>query len=195
MINSSFTFKRKSIYLTLPAFILGAFLSCSGDHAQNRKNKSVLPEVKEMKAGRPKVFLAYIDSVAKLPDTKFNEAGIRSLNKKFLHTLPLVIYDSLKEEKAQDIVMQYYRNKETNPTIHSEMIFLVPESMTDSLTVGDFMGYFGSIRKEIPLIGVTAQPLPVYIDVSPGRSIQLTFNNNEKQDKAGVIEVVVQYHK
>ncbi|MCJ8154702.1 hypothetical protein MKJ01_13100 [Chryseobacterium sp. SSA4.19] len=195
MKNSMVIFKWKSNYFILCGLMLGIFLNCSGDHPQNRKDKSSLPEVKEMKASRPKIILVYIDSVAKLPDAKFNEAGIRSLNKKFLNKLPLVMYDSLKETQGQNIVMQYHYSKKENLTTNSEMIFLIPESMTETLTVGDFTDYFGDIREQEPLIGIIKQPLPEYIDISPKRSIKLTFNNSEKRDRAGVVMISVQDNK
>ena len=73
----------------------------------------------------------------------------------------------------------------------SEIIFLIPETITDSLVVANFTEYFGHIKIEKPLIGITAQPLPVNIRVSSHRKIKLTFKNNENRDQAGVTMVEV----
>lgn len=191
MRRPSFIFKSDRIYYIVFAFLLSCFLNCNGDHAQSRKNRSVIPQAQKMKANQAEVFLTYIDCVLKLPDTKFNEAGIRSLNKSFLNKLPLMIHDPTKEDNGKNIIIQYYKNNEGYDKIGSEIILLIPETITDSLTVADFTGCFGSIKNEKPLIGVTAQPLPVHIQVSPDRAVKLTFKNNENRDQAVVTTVEV----
>jgi len=191
MRNSVFIFKSACIYYILFACILSCFLSCNEDKNQSQKNNSIIPVVKEWEASRANVFLTYIDSVSKLPEPKFNETGIRSLNKRFLSKLPLMMNDPTKEENGQKIIIQYYKNKELQSKMGSEIIFLIPETITDSLVVADFKEYFGHIKNEKLLIGVTAQPLPIYIAVSSDRAIKLTFNNNDKQDRAGVTTVEV----
>ncbi|MFY1046672.1 hypothetical protein [Chryseobacterium sp. GP-SGM7] len=133
----------------------------------------------------------YIDSVVELPDTKFNEAGVRFLNKKFSSELPLVMHDSIKEENSKDIFIQYYKNKATYLEVKSGIIFLIPEALTDSLVITDFTNYFGPITNEKPLIGITEQPRPIHLTVSSDRAIKLTFKNNENHDQAGVTTVEV----
>lgn len=191
MRNPSFIFKSDRIYYILFAFSLSCFLNCNGDHAKSRKNRSVIPQAQKMKANQAEVFLAYIDCVLKLPGTKFNEAGIRSLNKRFSSKLPLVIHDPTKEDNGKNIIIQYYKSEEVQSTTGSEFIFLIPETITDSLVVADFTDRFGSIKNEKPLIGVTAQPLPVHIQVSPDRAMKLTFKNNENRNQAAVTTVEV----
>nr|WP_314492587.1 hypothetical protein [uncultured Chryseobacterium sp.] len=132
-----------------------------------------------------------MDSVSKLPEAKFTEDGIRSLNKRFLNKLPVVMYDRTKEDNRQSIIIKYHKNKEGHRKMGSEIILLIPEKISDSLVVADFTDYFGSIRNEKPLIGVTAQPLPLYIRVSSYRDIKITFKNNENQNQAGVTMVEV----
>lgn len=188
--NSAFVFKPDNIYYFLFAGILSSFLSCNEDKSKSQKNSSVTPEVNERKTKQAWPFLTYIDSVSKLPEAKFNEAGILSLNKRFLSRLPLVMHDSIKGDNRKDIVIQYYRSKEY-PKVGSGIIFLIPEAIADSLVVSDFTNYFGSIKSEKTHIGITAQPLPVYITVSSERSIKLTLNNNENQSQAAVTTVEV----
>lgn len=60
------------------------------------------------------------------------------------------------------------------------------KTITASLDVADFTDYFGHIKTEKPLIGVTAQPQPVHIRVSSGREIKITFKNNQNKNQAGV---------
>lgn len=187
----SFIFKSNSIYYILFAFILSSFLSCKDDKNQSQKNKSIISKAKKLEDNQAKTFLTYVDSVSKLPEAKFNEAGIRSLNKRFLNRLPLVMYDPTKDENGQRIIIQYYKNNETYIKVESGIIFLIPETITDSLVVADFTDYFGSIKNEKPLIGITAQPLPVHIQVSSTRAIKLTFKNNENHNQAGVTTVEV----
>ncbi|ANF52224.1 hypothetical protein A0O34_17620 [Chryseobacterium glaciei] len=191
MRNSVFIFKSNNIYYILFACILSCFLSCNEDKNQSQKNNSIIPVVKELEASQAEVFLTYIDSVSKLSEAKFNEAGIRSLNKRFLSKLPLVMHDPTKEENGQNIIVQYYTNEEVNRTTDSEIIFLIPEAITDSLAVADFTDYFGHIKTEKPLIGVTAQPLPIHIRVSSDREIKLTFRNNGNQNLAAVTTIEV----
>lgn len=171
--------------------MLGFFLSCNGENFQGKKNSAVITEVKQTKAYQTVVFLTYIDSIVKLPDARFDMPGIQSLNKIFLSELPLVMHEHAKEENRQNILLQYYENKEAALEVESGIVFLIPEALTDSLVVADFTDYFGSIENEKPLIGVTAQPLPVYIRVSPERKIKLTFKNNQNQDQAGLTAVEI----
>ena len=191
MRRSSFIFKSNRIYYILFTCMLSCFLSCNEDKNQSQKNNSIIPVVKELEASQAEVFLTYIDSVSKLPEAKFNEAGIRSLNKNFLSKLPLVMHDPTKEENGQNIIIQYYNNKELQSKMGSEIIFLIPEALTDSLVVADFTDYFGHIKTEKPLIGVTTQPLPVHIRVSSDREIKLTFRNNGSQNLAAVTTIEV----
>lgn len=183
--------KLKSIAYILSAFTLGFFLSGNGENFQGMKNSAVITEVKENKAHQTVVFLTYIDSIVKLPDARFNMPGIWSLNKIFLSELPLVMHEHAKEESRQNILLQYYENKKASLEVESGIVFLIPEALTDSLVVADFTDYFGSIENEKRLMGVTAQPLPVYIRVTPKRKIKLTFKNNENQDQAGLTAVEV----
>lgn len=191
MRNPSSIFKSDRIYYILFAFSLSCFLNCNGDHGKSCKNRSVIPQAQKMKANQAEVFLTYIDCVLKLPGTKFNEAGIRSLNKRFSSKLPLVIHDPTKEDNGKNIIIQYYKSEEVQSTTGSEFIFLIPETITDSLVVADFTDRFGSIKNEKPLIGVTAQPLPVHIQVSSDRAMKLTFKNNENRNQAAVTTVEV----
>ncbi|WP_131450844.1 hypothetical protein [Chryseobacterium sp. FH1] len=191
MRNSSFIFKSSSIYFILSAFMLNSFLGCKEENSRSNKKDSIIHKVKEVETDQNKLFLTYVDSVSKLPEAKFTEAGIRSLNKRFFNKLPVVMYDPTKEDNGQSIIIQYHKDKEEYLKMGSEIIILIPETITDSLVVADFTDYFGSIKNEKPLIGVTAQPLPVFIQVSSNRAIKLTFKNNEDKNQAGVTAVEV----
>ncbi|WP_307456780.1 hypothetical protein [Chryseobacterium sp. SORGH_AS_0447] len=127
----------------------------------------------------------------KLSDTAFNETGIKSVNKKYVNQLPLVMYDPIREENRQDIIMQYYKNNETSSEVESGIVILIPPKITDSLVIADFTHYFGDLTDEKPLIGITEQPLPVRIKISSDREIKLTFKNNANRDGAGVTRVEI----
>ncbi|KFC19537.1 hypothetical protein IO90_09640 [Chryseobacterium sp. FH1] len=171
--------------------MLNSFLGCKEENSRSNKKDSIIHKVKEVETDQNKLFLTYVDSVSKLPEAKFTEAGIRSLNKRFFNKLPVVMYDPTKEDNGQSIIIQYHKDKEEYLKMGSEIIILIPETITDSLVVADFTDYFGSIKNEKPLIGVTAQPLPVFIQVSSNRAIKLTFKNNEDKNQAGVTAVEV----
>lgn len=193
MVRSSFSFKIFPV--VLGALVVMAYFSgCSGGSNQISQKEDKLQTVNDNKTSTQQ-FLIYIDSIAKLPLAKFNEANILSLNKSFSGKLPLVFYHSGKLNEEKNIVIQYYRNQDLNNNIKAGAIFLVPKPITDSLRIADFTGYFGSIKKEEPLIGTTAQPLPVQIAVTDETSIKLTFNDNEKIDQAHVISVEVLKYK
>ncbi|WP_307450105.1 MULTISPECIES: hypothetical protein [unclassified Chryseobacterium] len=144
-----------------------------------------------MKNSKAWIFLTYLDSLVKLPAAEFNEAAMMSVHKKYAIELPLVIYDPAKEQNRQDIIIQYYKNNNTSNEVETGIILLIPETITDSLVVGDFTRYFGPITDEQPLIGITEQPRPVRIRVSPDRTIKLTFENNRNRDQAGVTRVEI----
>lgn len=181
----------KVLYYILPACMLTCFLSCRGDRAQNYKESTNIPEVKEIKESKAGIFLTYLDALVKLPDATFNKAGIKSVNQKYVSELPLVMHDSIKEENKQDISMQYYKNNQTSPEVESAMVILIPKNITDSLAVLDFTYHFGPITDEKPLIGITEQPRPVHIKVASDREIKLTFRNKINRDQAGVTMVEI----
>lgn len=179
IMRSSFRF---NIFFVLLYLVGICFAGCNGD------SKSVNNHVTE-KVNITDLFLSYTDSVAKLPLNNFNKAGIVSLNKKFADKLPLTIYNGKQESDDKNIIVQPYQNNNT-AAISAGMILLVPKSITDSLHVGDFTHRFGNIKKE-ESIAVTEQPLPVEINIDAHTSIKLTFNNNEKLDRAQVTMVEV----
>ncbi|MDR6515819.1 hypothetical protein [Chryseobacterium camelliae] len=187
MRNSPITLKV--LCYPLSAFIFSCFLSCNGDHTQRQRNRTAEAEVKEIKSSRAQIFLAYLDALVKLPDAKFSEAELRSINKKYASQLPLVMYDSTQEQSTQDIVIHYYKNNQLGPVMESGIRFLVPETLTDSLVVSDFTRYFGNVEDEKPLIGITKQPLSVHIKVSSDREMKLTRKNNINKEQAGVTMV------
>lgn len=181
----------KSINYILSVFVLSSFVSCKRDPDLSHKNDPVTKEAKEKKVHQAEIFMAYLDSVVKLPDTGFNEEGVRSLNKRFLTELPLVMHDSVIEDNRKDILIQYYRNSEKSLEVGSGIIFLIPEAISDSLVVADFTAYFGRIKNQEPLIGITEQPRPLHILVSSNREVKLTIKNNENRDQAGVTAVEI----
>ncbi|MGO4877699.1 hypothetical protein [Pedobacter sp. AJM] len=178
-------FSYTIIHAFIFTFIMGAFLGCSENqtHDQKKREKSV----NDQKAGSTHVFLTYIDSLTKIPLNQFNEPRIQSLNKKFSAKLMVEIYNDEKHDAEKSIVVQYYKNEEQANKVKAGMICLIPESISDSLRIADFAAYFGKINEEKPLIGITAQPLPVKIKVSESTTLKLTFNSHEKLDQAHVI--------
>jgi len=189
MKSSSFNYKIG--HAVIFTFIISCFLGCSGNQDQNQKKESKLQPVNNHKTGSADLFLNYIDSLVKLPLAQFNEPRIQALNKKFSGKLTLEIYHDEKHDSEKSIVVQYYKNEEKVSMVKAGVICLIPESISDSLPVADFASYFGSIKEEKPLIGITAQPLPVKIKVSESTTIKLTFNSHEKLDQAHVIMVEV----
>lgn len=185
------SFSSKIGYAVIFTFLINCFLGCSGNQAQDQKKGGRLQPVNDHKVSTTHLFLTYIDSLAKLPLAQFNEAHIQSLNKTFSSKLMVEIYNDEKHDAEKSIVVQYYKNEEKANKIKAGTICLIPESISDSLRVADFASYFGSIKEEKPLIGVTAQPLPVKIKVSESTTIKLTFNSHEKLDQAHVIMVEV----
>jgi len=171
--------------------IMLCFFSCNGNRAQHKQQEDQFQKTVHQDADSIHLFLTYIDSVSKIPLSKFNEASLISLNKTFSGKLPLVLYNDGKHNDDNKIIAQVYKNKDTANKIKAGVIFLVPKSITNALHIADFTRYFGSLKKEKPMIGVTEQPLPVQIDVSASTSVKLTFNNNEKLDQALVIMVEV----
>lgn len=179
IMRSSF---RYNIFFVLLYLVGICFAGCNED------SKPVNNRITE-KVSVTDLFLSYTDSVAKLPLNSFNKAGIVSLNKIFADKLPLTIYNGKQESDDKNIIVQPYQNNNT-AAISAGMILLVPKSITDSLHVGDFTHHFGNIKKE-ESIAVTEQPLPVEINIDAHTSIKLTFNNNEKLDRAHVTMVEV----
>jgi hypothetical protein len=182
-------FKVKVLSAIFCAIVL-CFFSCNGNRAQHKQKEDKFQK-NVHQTDSIQLFLTYIDSVSKIPLSKFSEASLISLNKKFSGKLPLVMYNSGKRDEDKNIIAQLYKNKDTINVIKAGAIFLLPKSVTDPLHIADFTRYFGSLKKEKPMIGVTEQPLPVQINVSASTSIKLTFNNNEKLDQARVIMVEV----
>lgn len=189
MISASLNFRILDIFFLI--FLLGSFSGCSGDHEQHQKKEDKLQVANDHKMSNSHLFLTYVDAVAKLPLQDFNEVNIQSINKKFSNQLPLVMYDPSKDDNGQSIVVQIYKNKGAANKIKSGAILLVPKHITDSLHIADFTRYFGNIKKEKPLIGITEQPLPVQITISASTAIKLTFNDHEKIEQAKVIMVEV----
>jgi len=178
---------RFNMFFVLLYIVSACFVGCKGDGKQDSKpNDNKITE----KVSVTDLFLSYTDSVAKLPLTRFNEAGIISLNKTFAAKLPLTIYNGKKYSDDKSIIVQPYQNNDT-AAISAGIILLVPKSITDSLRIGDFTRHFGDVNKEKPMIGVTEQPRPVQINVNANTAIKLTFNDNEKLALAHVTMVEV----
>lgn len=192
MINASSSSKIWPVFLFV--LVIGVFAGCNSDQASSVKKEEKLLKAKAGKMSETQLFLNYIDSVTKLPLKDFNEDKVQGLNQKFADQLPLVMYDASKEP-VESIVVQLYRNKAATDTVKSGAVILVPRHLTDSLRVADFTGYFGKLKKEKPLIGITAQPLPVQIDLFSGTALQLTFNDHEKPEQAHVITVEILKYK
>lgn len=172
------------IFMALLCF----FYSCNGEPQKNER-KHQAADLQEIKDSQ--VFLTYVDSVAHFPLAKFGEANLNALNHKFSDHLPLMMHHPSKEDDGKNIVIQLYHNNGATDTIKAGAIFLVPKSISDSLNVEDFIRYFGKLKTEKPLIGVTSQPLPVMLDLFPGTSLKLTFNDNKDIAKAKVVTVEV----
>ncbi len=168
--------------------LLCLFFSCNREPQKNER-KHQAADLQEIKDSQ--LFLTYVDSVAHLPLVKFSEANLNALNHKFSDRLPLIMHHPSKEDDGKNIVIQLYHNNGVTDTIKAGAIFLVPKSISDSLIVEDFTRYFRKLKTEKPLIGVTAQPLPVMLDLSPGTSLKLTFNDNKDIAKAKVVTVEV----
>ena len=181
------SFSSKIGHAVIFTFIISCFLGCNRNHSQDQKKEVKLQSVNDQKMSSTHLFLTYIDSLSKLPLTQFNEKHIQLLNKKFSGKLMIEIYNDKKHDGEKSIVVQYYKNEEKVNKVKAGLICLIPESISDSLRIADFVGYFGSIKEEKPLIGITAQPLPVKIKVSESTTIKLTFNSHEKPDQAHVI--------
>ncbi|MBO9693600.1 hypothetical protein [Chryseobacterium sp.] len=179
----------------LSVFILSCFLSCKGDHAQNYRNRTNIPEFRERIGNTSRIFLTYLDSLVHFPDTKFNEPTIRSFNDRYASQLPLVMYDSLKTQSNSSILIQYYKSKQLNLQVESGIRFLIPKTIADSLVVSDFTNHFGPVTNEKTLIGITKYPLPVHIRTSRDREIKLTFKNDVNRERAGVIMVEILNYK
>lgn len=177
---------RLHMFLTLIAATILCFSGCSGNGKKpDEENGPMLAE----KASINDSFLSYTDSLTKLPLSKLNDLGIVAINKAFANKLPIGLYSS-KAIGHDSIIVYPYKNNDI-ATVRAGIRLLVPQSITDSLTIGDFTRYFGDIRKEKPMIGVTEQPLPVQININANTALKLTFNNNQKLDLAHVTMVEV----
>ncbi|MEO8255075.1 MAG: hypothetical protein ABI554_11880 [Flavobacterium sp.] len=184
-------FSLKMPYYIMVTLLLTCFICCNGNNTENHKRDYNTKNVKEMKVGQTQLLLTYVDSIINLPNSKFNTLGIKSLNKTFYGQLPLLMYDPVKDEDSRQIVIQYYKNRDTIHERHSGVILLIPEYITESLSISDFIIHFGSIKKEKSFLFKTLQPLPVQINVSANTAIKLSFNNNIDQDQAGVILIEI----
>ena len=180
--------KFKIFPLVVLTALLCSILSCSGEH-QNQDSSHQPGDVTEIKV--PRLFLAYIDSVTRVPLKKFNETSLIAFNHEFSNRLPLTMHDPSKVDNEKNIVMQVYRHDNAIDSIQAGAIFLLPKVISDALSVEEFTRYFGKIKPEKPLIGVTAQPLPVQIDVFPGTSLKLTYNDHANRAEAKVVTVEV----
>ena len=105
------------------------------------------------------------------------------------------MYDSLKVQSNDSILIQYYKSQLPNPQVESGIRFLIPKTILDSLVVSDFINYFGPVTEEKPLIGITKYPLPVHIRTSGDREIKLTFKNDVNRERAGVIMLEILNYK
>ena len=180
--------KFKVFHLVALTALLCIIFSCSGEH-QNQDSSQQSADVTEVKV--PQLFLTYIDSVTRVPVEKFNEASLIAFNHEFSNRLPLMMHDPSKVDNGKNIVMQVYRHDNAIDSIQAGAVFLLPKVISDSLSVGDFTRYFGKTKPEKPMIGVTAQPLPVQIDVFPGTSLKLTYNDHANRAEAKVVTVEV----
>jgi hypothetical protein len=177
---------RIHFFLTLIAVTVLCFLGCSGDGKKPDQQKG---HKLAKKASSIDNFLSYTDALTKLPLSKFDSLGIVPTNKAFADKLPISIYKG--EAIGHDsIIVHPYKNSEV-ANIKAAIRLLVAQSITDSLTIGDFTRYFGDIKKEKPLIGNTETPLPVEITVDANTALKLTFNSNKKLALAHVTMVEV----
>lgn len=179
--------KFKIFPLVVLTALLSSILSC-GEH-QHQNGSHQPGDVTEIKV--PRLFLAYIDSVTRVPLKKFNETSLIAFDDKFSNRLPLTMHDPSRVDNGKNILMQVYRHDNAIDSIQAGAIFLLPKVISEALSVEDFTRYFGKIKAEKPLIGVTAQPLPVQIDVFPGTSLKLTYNDHANLAEAKVVTVEV----
>jgi hypothetical protein len=166
----------------LIAAIVWCFSGCSGGDKKPDQQKAE-------KASIAHSFLSYTDALTKLSLSKFDSLGIVPINKAFSDKLPISMYKG--EAIGHDsIIVHPYKNNEI-ATIKAGIRLLVSMSITDSLTIGDFIRYFGDIKKEKPMIGNTEQPRPVEITVDANTALKLTFKDNKKLELAHVTMVEV----
>jgi len=180
------SYSSKKLHFLIAALLL---ISCREEHTTNRVGDSTFESKHFKNESTTQLVLNYVDSIISLPKAKFNDAGIKALNKTFSRQLPLVLYDSTKNEDSQDILIQCYKNNDSISKIHSGVILLLPKSITESISISDFTGYFGSLNNDKPLLVAPAQPLPVQIDVSENTSIKLSFNKSVNLSDSAVIMV------
>lgn len=177
---------RIYFFLVLIAATVLYFSGCSGaDKQPDEKNGHILAE----KVSITNSFLSYTDSLTRLSLSQLNRLGIVPINKRFAGQLPLSIYEG-KAIGQDSIIVQPYKNNDM-ASVQAGIRLLVPKSITDSLTIGDFTRYFGDIKKERPMIGTTEQPLPIEISINASTALKLTFNNSEKLELAHVTMVEV----
>jgi len=177
---------RLYAFLVLTAAIVWCFSGCSGgDQKPDQQKGRKLAK----NASSTDNFLSYTDALTKLPLSKFDSLGIVPTNKAFADKLPISIYKGEAIGHDSIIVHPYKNGKVAN--IKGAIRLLVAQSITDSLTIGDFTRYFGDIKKEKPLIGNTEAPLPVEITVDANTALKLTFNSNKKLALAHVTMVEV----
>ncbi|WP_412465789.1 hypothetical protein [Pedobacter sp. KLB.chiD] len=177
---------RLYVFFVFTAVLVWCFAGCSGgDQKPDQQKGHQLAK----KASTTDNFLSYTAALTKLPLSKFDNLGIVSTNKAFADKLPISIYKG--EAIGHDsIIVHPYKIGEV-AHIKAAIRLLVAQSITDSLTIGDFTRYFGDIKKEKPLIGNTETPLPVEITVDANTALKLTFNNNKKLALAHVTMVEI----
>lgn len=173
------------MFLALIVAITLCFSGCRDRKQAEEKNVNLLMQKKSIVAS----FLSYTNALTKLPLSKPNDQALVPINKAFADKLPITTYKG-KAIADDSIVVHVYKNNDI-ATISAGIRLLVPESITDSLTIGDFTRYFGSVKKEKPMIGITEQPLPVEISIDANTALKLTFNSNEKLELAHVTMVEV----
>jgi len=173
--------------------MLTAFMSCNNaKQDQKVANQSKASATQQL--SRVQMFTDYIDAIAKLPLTNFDESHIVALNQAAPAPLQLVVFADGQANEAS-IIMQPYRNNDPANPIKAGAIFLLPKSLSDSARVADFISRFGELKKEDAVIAETGQPLPVNLKVDEATALKLTINHNKQLSQANVITVEVLKYK
>lgn len=183
----------KVLSVSLGILMLTTFISCN-NAKQEQKVVNQSKAFGTQQVSRVQMFMSYIDEIAKLPLTDFDQSHIEALNQAAPASLQLVVFAGEQANEAS-IIMQPYRNNDTANPIKAGAIFLLPKSLSDSARVTDFTRRFGELKKEDAAIAATGQPLPVNLKVDEATALKLTINHNKQLSLANVITVEVLKYK
>jgi len=173
--------------------MIATFVSCN-NAKQEHKEANQAKASKNQQASRLQMFINYIDEIAKLPLTDFDQSHIEALNQVAPASLRLVVFAGEQANEAS-IIMQAYRNNDSANPVKAGAIFLLPKSLSDSSRVADFTNHFGGLKKEDATIAASGQPLPVNLKVDDATALKLTINHNKQLSQANVITVEVLKYK